>query len=140
MTTSPLAASQVHVVLSDCSAADAGSLFAALCSRFSSDRCAEDAPHESKEHRPTMWAGTFDTSGADDASASGGATDGSVPPAGLSAPVTADVQGSPLAVKRVQEVLGEVFTVHELGEDAGDQEVQLQLRLEDKSAHEIRSV
>ncbi|MFD5074082.1 hypothetical protein [Streptomyces sp. NPDC058371] len=138
MTTSPLAASQVHVVLSDCSAADAGSLFAALCSRFSSDRCAEDEPHESKEHRPTMWAGTFDTSGADDAP--GGATDESVPPAGLSAPVTADVQGSPLAVKRVQEVLGEAFTVHELGEDAGDQEVQLQLRLEDKSAHEIRSV
>ncbi|MFE9837570.1 hypothetical protein ACFYP4_20920 [Streptomyces sp. NPDC005551] len=126
MSTSPLAASQVQVVLSDCSAADAGSLFAALCSRFSSDRCAEDRPHETEGNRPTMWTGTFDTSGT--------SGDSPVPPTELSAPVTADVQGGPLAVKHLREALAEAFTVHQLGEEAGDQEVEIQLRLENKSA------
>jgi hypothetical protein len=127
MSTSPLAASQVQVVLSDCSAADAGSLFAALCSRFSSDRCAEDKPHETEGNRPTMWTGTFDTSGS--------SGDTPVPPAQLSAPVTADVQGGPLAVKHLREALGEAFTMHVLGEEAGDQEVEVQLRLENKAAN-----
>jgi hypothetical protein len=126
MSTSPLAASQVQVVLSDCSAADAGSLFAALCSRFSSDRCAEDRPHETEGNRPTMWTGTFDTSGT--------SGDDPVPPAQLSAPVTADIQGGPLAVKHLREALGDAFTVHQLGEEAGDQEVEVQLRLENKAA------
>ncbi|MGW7265021.1 hypothetical protein [Streptomyces sp. NPDC054842] len=124
MSTSPLAASQVQVVLSDCSAADAGRLFAALCSRFSSDRCAEDEPHETEGNRPTIWTGTFDTSGP--------SGDTPVPPAQLSAPVTAEVQGGPLAVKHLREALAEAFTVHQVGGEAGDQEVEVQLRLENK--------
>ncbi|MFD7710243.1 hypothetical protein ACFV6E_30345 [Streptomyces sp. NPDC059785] len=131
MTTSPLSASQVQVVLSDCSAADAGSLFAVLCSRFSSDRCAEDEPHEAKEDRPTVWTGTFDTAGEQKSDP--------VPSAGLSRAVTADLQGSPLAVHHVREILTRAFTVHELGEDAGDQEVELQLRLEGKPVHQTQS-
>ncbi|WP_369229847.1 hypothetical protein AB5J56_03375 [Streptomyces sp. R21] len=52
------------------------------------------------------------------------------PSAHLSAPVTIDVQGSPHAVRHLREALGECFTVHELGADSGDQEVEVQLRLE----------
>jgi hypothetical protein len=132
MSTYPLPASQVQVVLSDCSAQDAGSLFAVLCSRFSSDRCAEDVPHEAPEHRPTLWTGTFDTADAPEGAA--------VPQAGLLGPVTAEVQGTHLAVALLRETLGEAFTVYELGEDAGDQEVQMKLRLEGKPAHEPRAV
>jgi hypothetical protein len=128
MSAHPLPASQVQVVLSDCSAVDAGHLFAALRGRFASDRGAGDEPHESKEHRPTVWSGTFDTSGEREG--------GAVPAAQLSAPVTADVQGGPLAVKRLLDALGEACIVYEVGEDSGDQEVQVQLRLEGEPAQE----
>ncbi|MFF4350140.1 hypothetical protein [Streptomyces sp. NPDC001530] len=121
-----LPASQVQVVLSDCSAADAGQLFAVLCGRFASDRCAEDEPREAKGH-PTVWTGTFDTAEEPEGAA--------VPPGRLSGPVTAEVQGTPFAVQRLRHTLDETFAVQELGKDAGDQEVQVKLRLEARPAH-----
>ncbi|MEU9211905.1 hypothetical protein AB0D27_29230 [Streptomyces sp. NPDC048415] len=133
MSESPLPGSEVQVVLSDCSAADAGRLFAVLCGHFASDRCAEDQPHHVEEHhRPTVWTGTFDTS------ASPGGTAAPIEP--LSGSVSVEAQGSHLAVKRLRRALGEVFTVHETGEDAGDQEVQVQLRLDSDPAHTPRTV
>ncbi|MFI6490125.1 hypothetical protein [Streptomyces sp. NPDC050564] len=132
MSAHPLPGSQVQVVLSDCSAADAGHLFAVLCSRFASDRCAEDEIREAEGHHPTVWTGTFDTEDAPEGAA--------VPTGRLSGPVTAEVQGTPHAVQVVRETLREAFALSELGEDAGDQEVQVQLRLEAVPAHQSGSV
>ncbi|MDR3082717.1 MAG: hypothetical protein LBV60_17620 [Streptomyces sp.] len=116
---------QVEVVLSGCSAADAGSLFAELCRRFSSDRAAEDAPHEAASGRPTMWTGTFDTSEAPGRAAER--------PPRLSGPVTAELQGEPRAVERLRRVLDETFVVYQLGAVAGDQEVDVELLLESRA-------
>jgi len=119
---SGLPASQVQVVLSDCSATDAGNLFRALKGRFASDRAAGDEPHETGERRPTVWAGTFDMSRP--------VEHPDTPPAHLAGPVTLDVQGTPRAVQQLREALAECCTVHEMGGDSGDQEVEVQLRLE----------
>ncbi|AVH54917.1 MULTISPECIES: hypothetical protein [Streptomyces] len=126
MSEGPLPASQVQVVLSDCSAEDAGRLFAVLCGQFSSDRCAEDEPHERAEHRPTVWSGTFDTATAPKSTAK--------PTARLSGPVSLEAQGTPGAVQRLRDVLDEAFTVQERTEEAGDQEVQVRLRVDSTPA------
>ncbi|MFI9646405.1 hypothetical protein ACIHAA_08955 [Streptomyces sp. NPDC052040] len=125
MNSPPAHAPQVEVVVSDCSATDAGSLFAELCRHFGSDRCAEDAPHETSGSRPTMWTGTFDTS------ASPGGSPGPEP-APLSGSVKAELQGEPRAVERLRHALDEMFVVHQLGVVAGDQEVDVELRLENR--------
>ncbi|MET8633911.1 hypothetical protein ABZX69_30880 [Streptomyces sp. NPDC004074] len=124
---SPVAhAPQVEVVVSGCSASDAGSLFAELCRHFSSDRRAEDTPHETAGSRPTMWTGTFDTSGVP------GTPEQPAPPPSLSGPVKAELQGEPRAVERLRHALDEMFVVHQLGVVAGDQEVDVELRLESR--------
>ena len=119
---------QVEVVISGCSAADAGSLFAELCRRFGSDRAAEDAPHEAAGGRPTMWTGTFDTSAT---LGKPGMTAAQRPH--LSGPVTAELQGEPHAVECLRRVLDETFVVRQLGLVAGDQEVDVELRLESRT-------
>lgn len=120
-------APQVEVVISDCSASDAGHLFAELCRHFGSDRRAEDVPQECHEARPTMWTGTFDTS-AD--LVTSGRTAAPLP---LSGPVKAELQGEPRAVERLRRLLDETFLVHQLGVVAGDQEVDVELRLENRT-------
>jgi hypothetical protein len=120
-------APQVEVVVSDCSAADAGSLFAELCRHFGSDRAAEDAPHEAHRTRPTMWTGTFDTSAAP------GTAGRTAPPPPLSGPVKAELQGEPRAVERLRSALDELYAVHQLGVVAGDQEIDVELRLESRA-------
>ncbi|MGJ5830260.1 hypothetical protein [Streptomyces ossamyceticus] len=122
MTLPRLPVSQVEVVLCDCSAQDAERVFACLCAHFESDRRLEDPPHEAASGRPTMWTGTYDT-----AAVPSGAEE---PPARLSGPVTVDVQGSPPAVRTLRAALEESYSVRQVGVDAGDQEVSLQLRLE----------
>ncbi|MFJ5532824.1 hypothetical protein [Streptomyces sp. NPDC093261] len=117
---------QVEVVLSDCSPTDAGSLFAELCRHFASDRCADDTPHETSGARPTMWTGTFDTS------TSPGESAGTPSAPSLSGPVKAELQGEPRAVERLRQALDETFVVHQLGAVAGDQEVEVELRLESR--------
>ncbi|MCN9240517.1 hypothetical protein NGF19_06870 [Streptomyces sp. RY43-2] len=121
-------APQVEVVISGCSATDAGSLFAELCRRFGSDRAAEEAPHEATGGRPTMWTGTFDTSATHGGPAR---TTGQAPR--LSGPVTAELQGEPRAVECLRRALDETFVVHQLGLVAGDQEVDVELRLESRT-------
>ncbi|WP_055489221.1 hypothetical protein [Streptomyces sp. TP-A0356] len=124
---SPLShAPEVEVVVSDCSPEDAGSLFAELCRRFESDRCADDAPHRAEGSRPTMWTGTFDTS------ATHGEPRRAEPPPHLSGPVKAELQGEPRAVERLRRALDETFDVQQLGVVAGDQEVDVELRLESR--------
>jgi len=117
-----LPAAQVEVVVSDCSPSDAGNLFAVLRAGFPSGHDAIHEPHRAEGTRPMVWTDTFDTSGPAEKAPSR--------PAPLSGPVTAEVQGSPLAVRQLCETLEHVFTVHEVGETSGDQEVQVQLRLE----------
>ncbi|BBC38959.1 hypothetical protein SGFS_102530 [Streptomyces graminofaciens] len=122
MTLPRLPVSQVEVVLGDCAVEDAERVFAALCTHFDSDRRTDDPPHDVSRDRPTAWSGTFDTSAA--------SPEAEVHPGPLSAPVTVDAQGSPRAVRLLREVLEDNFTVHEVGVDAGDQEVELQLKVE----------
>jgi hypothetical protein len=114
--------SQVEVVLCDCSAQDAERVFACLCTHFESDRRLDEPPHDTADDRPTMWAGHYDTAAVP--------TDAEERAEPLSGPVTVDVQGSPPAVRLLRAVLEEAYTVHQIGVDAGDQEVQLQLRVE----------
>ncbi|WP_149828113.1 hypothetical protein [Streptomyces tailanensis] len=122
MTLPRLPVSQVEVVLCDCSAQDAERVFACLCGHFESDRRTDEPPHEAGDDRPTMWTGHYDT-----AAVPTGAEEHAEP---LSGPVTVDVQGSPPAVRLLRAVLEEAYTVLQVGVDAGDQEVQLQLRVE----------
>ncbi|MGV9246230.1 hypothetical protein [Streptomyces sp. NPDC003710] len=119
-------APEVEVVVSDCSARDAGSLFAELCRHFGSDRCAEDIPHETSGSRPTMWTGRFDTS------APAAESPATPSPPSLSGPVKAEVQGEPRAVERLRRALDETFVVQQLGTVAGDQEVEVELQLESR--------
>ncbi|MFD9486490.1 hypothetical protein [Streptomyces sp. NPDC059991] len=135
----PTAASQappeqrVEVVLSACSAADAESVLGALRRYFSADEPnrpghgAEEASHGPTSHgptspdpaRPTVWTATFDTS----------RVPGEVSRAALGGTVTVDVQGGPVAVARLRDVLHRTFEVEDAGTASGDQEVDLQLRL-----------
>ncbi|MFB7243505.1 hypothetical protein CW362_01575 [Streptomyces populi] len=132
MSVQQLPASTVHVMLGDCSAADAKSVLGVLCGRFTADREGADEPHESGSGRPTVWTVLFDTAGDP------GGTPG--PVVELSGQPTVEAQGGPLATRRLREALDAVFTVHELGTEAGDQEVQMKLRLDSRTAHETRPV
>ncbi|WEH13840.1 hypothetical protein [Streptomyces sp. VNUA24] len=123
MTLPSLPVSQVEVVLCDCSAEDAERVFACLRAHFETDRRPDDPPHETGTDRPTMWTGMYDTAAA----VPSGTGEHSRPP---SAPVTVEVQGSPPAVRMLREALEEEYSVRQVGVDAGDQEVQLQLRVE----------
>jgi hypothetical protein len=115
------------VALSECDAHDAGLMFDVLCQCFSSDRRVGEEPHEANHVRPTVWSGTFDL--LDDPEHPTGHPH-EPHPVPLSGPVAVDVQGSPLAVRRLREALEEWFRVEEAGSIPGDQEVQVQLRLE----------
>ena len=46
-----------------------------------------------------------------------------------SGPVTAELQGGPVAVERLRRTLSAAFAVEAAGSAAGDQEVDVQLRL-----------
>ncbi|MFF3446117.1 hypothetical protein ACFYXJ_03130 [Streptomyces sp. NPDC002667] len=132
MSVQQLPASTVHVMLGDCSAADAKAVLGVLCGRFTADRERADEPHESVGGRPTVWTVLFDTAG-DPGGPAG-------PVVELSGQPTVEAQGGPRATQRLREALGAAFTVHELGTEAGDQEVQMKLRLDSGTAHETRSV
>ncbi|GAA2260547.1 hypothetical protein GCM10010145_31680 [Streptomyces ruber] len=145
MSTSRQPLYQVQVVLSDCLAQNASRIFDALCAHFVSDRCTGEELHQSQAEpdRPTVWSGTFELPDdpADEVSGEGsgapsGSGSGRAHPGPLSGSVSLDAQGSPKAVHRLKEVLEETFLVTEVGTIAGDQEVQLQLRLEGARAAE----
>ncbi|MFF2655617.1 hypothetical protein [Streptomyces sp. NPDC058045] len=113
---------EVLVELSDCAESDAQTVFEALRESYSGDRPAEDVPHQVVPHRPSVWSATFDVCGERKAG----------PPHRLGAPVDADLQGGYHAVDELRSALTSAFTVEVVGTVSGDQENQLQLRLESR--------
>lgn len=113
---------EVLVEVSGCHEGDAQAVFDALRASFTSDRDADDAPHQASATRPTVWAATFDV----------GAEKGPARPPRLTAPVTLDVQGGYHAVDRLRSTLSSAFAVHLVGTACGDQENEVQLRLENR--------
>ncbi|MEV0848076.1 hypothetical protein AB0J21_19735 [Streptomyces sp. NPDC049954] len=112
---------QVVVELEGDSARDADAVLTALGGAFGSDRAPGDVP-EDTEGRPTVWSATFDVSDER----------GKAAPVPLTGPVTLTAQGGYHAVGRLREALADVFAVHVTGTASGDQEQELQLRLEGK--------
>ncbi|WP_308117499.1 hypothetical protein [Streptomyces anatolicus] len=108
----------VQVVLGECSAADADTVFTVLREHFPSDR-GDDAPTQTSSHDPAVWTGAFRASRTPE------------PGAGvlLAGTVTADLQGGPIAVERLRAALDSAFAVTAKGTVSGDQEVQVQLLL-----------
>lgn len=111
---------EVTVEVSGCDAEDAHAVFGALRTAFASDRASDDRPREVAGARPTVWSSTFDVS---EVRRKAG-------PTRLSRPVTVDVQGGYWAVAKLQEELTGAFAVLVLGTAAGDQEQEVQLRLD----------
>ncbi|MEU6121286.1 hypothetical protein [Streptomyces sp. NPDC047123] len=108
----------VHVVLGECSAADADTVFGVLRAHFPSDR-GSDAPRQTDEDSPAVWTGAFLADHRPQ----------SVPGVLLAGPVTADLQGGPVQVNHVRAVLESAFVVSGAGTASGDQEVEVHLRL-----------
>ncbi|MFH8409168.1 hypothetical protein ACH4FX_30915 [Streptomyces sp. NPDC018019] len=123
MTRTPHNDEPAQVVLSAQNPADAEAVFGTLRSCFASDRADGDTPHGESGHsgHPMVWTENFETS-----EVQGDVRQGSQP----SAPVTVNLQGSPLAVDRLRDVLTRAFSVRTEGTVSGDQEVELQLVLE----------
>ncbi|KOU03657.1 hypothetical protein ADK86_09635 [Streptomyces sp. NRRL F-5755] len=123
MTRTPHNDEPAQVVLSARSPADAEAVFSTLRSCFASDRAAGDTPHDepNRSGHPMVWTENFETS-----EVQGDVREGTQP----AAAVTVNLQGSPLAVDRLREVLTRAFAVRAEGTVSGDQEVELQLVLE----------
>ncbi|MEU6328498.1 hypothetical protein ABZ851_14645 [Streptomyces sp. NPDC047049] len=117
-------AAQVQVQLTDCPPEDAHTVFTALDTLFVSDRTKDDAPRGPEGTGPVVWAATIDVS------------DAAAPtvPRRLTEPVAATVQGSYWAAGRLRSGLESAFTVRETGATSGDQEQEVQLRLENREA------
>ncbi|MCK7625527.1 hypothetical protein MUU72_20905 [Streptomyces sp. RS10V-4] len=102
------------------SGADAHAVFGALRTAFRSDRAADDVPKETAGPGTTVWTSTVDVSRR-----------GTAPePQRLAAPVIATLQGGYWAVDQLCEGLKSAFAVRVLGTAAGDQEKEVELRLE----------
>ncbi|MFJ4922782.1 hypothetical protein [Streptomyces sp. NPDC088725] len=113
-------ASQVEVSLSGKAKEDAHAVFGALNTAFASDRAADDAPQDIPGERPTVWTSTFDVSDVR-----------SKPrPTRLTESVTATLQGGYTAVNSLHQALSSAFAVRVVGTASGDQEEEVQLRLE----------
>ncbi|MFF1379775.1 hypothetical protein [Streptomyces sp. NPDC058308] len=108
----------VQVVLGECSVADADTVFTVLRAHFPSDR-GVDAPRQTEQESPAVWTGEFRVAG------SPGPARGVL----LAGPVTADLQGGPVAVAHLREALEAAFVVSPVGTVSGDQEIEVQLRL-----------
>ncbi|MFJ6750062.1 MULTISPECIES: hypothetical protein [unclassified Streptomyces] len=111
---------QVTVEVDSCATEDAHAVFSALRTTFVSDRAADDVPEEMAGTGATIWTSTVDV------------TDVRAPaePRTLTAPVTVNLQGGYWAVARLREGLATAFAVQVVGTAAGDQEQEVQLRLE----------
>jgi hypothetical protein len=113
---------EVLVEISGCRESDAQAVFEALRAAFPSDRAADDTPHQALADHPTVWAATLDT----------GTRTGTAHPSRLTAPVTLDVHGGYHAVDLLRSGLSAAFAVHLVGTASGDQENEVQLRLESR--------
>ncbi|MEV7427444.1 MULTISPECIES: hypothetical protein [unclassified Streptomyces] len=113
---------EVVVALSGGAKEDAREVFGALRTAYGCDRAAEDVPQEAPGGRPMVWIATFDAS---DVRAK-------PRPARLTAPVVATLQGGYAAVESLRSSLASAFAVRVVGTASGDQEEELQLRLESR--------
>ncbi len=114
------ASADVVVEVEGCKAADAHAVFRVLHTAFRSDRAPDDVPQEAPGPGTTVWTSTVDVSER-----------GTTPePRRLSAPVTVSLQGGYWAVDQLCAGLKSAFVVHLLGTAAGDQEKEVELRLE----------
>ncbi|MFF4954257.1 hypothetical protein ACWC2K_20790 [Streptomyces chattanoogensis] len=111
---------EVLVEVVGCATQDAHAVFSALRESFVSDRSANDVPKEVNGATATVWTVTVDVSELRAEAA----------PRPLSAPVTVDLQGGYWAVDRLRKALAHAFSVRVVGTAAGDQEKEVQLRLE----------
>ncbi|MEU1627555.1 hypothetical protein ABZ746_19945 [Streptomyces sp. NPDC020096] len=112
-------AAQVTVVLNDCAAEDADTVFRSLTAAFpASPSGAPAAPFSTRQGQQTMWIESFDVSSHGTHAATREPLTGSV---------TADLQGCPDAVRKVEHALEDSFTVAEHGLIHGDQEIDVQL-------------
>ncbi|MER6842583.1 hypothetical protein [Streptomyces platensis] len=111
---------EVMVELESCATQDAHAVFSALRTTFSSDRAADDVPEEVAGAGSTVWTSTFDVSERKAAAE----------PRRLTAPVMVSLQGGYWAVDQLRKGLESAFAVHVLGTAAGDQEKEVELRLE----------
>lgn len=108
--------------LESCAAQDAHAVFSALRTSFSSDRAADDVPEEMAGPGATVWTSTFDVS----------EHKADAEPRRLSAPVIVSLQGGYWAVDQLCKSLQTAFGVKILGMAAGDQEKEVELRLESR--------
>ncbi|QIQ01294.1 hypothetical protein [Streptomyces liangshanensis] len=122
MKTADRPAAQVVVALSGQDQNDAHTVFSALRTAFGSDRPADDVPQAASGGRPAVWTATFDADDVRDEPAA----------ARLSAPVTATLQGGYTAVDSLRRALTAAFAVRMVGTASGDQEEEVQLRLESR--------
>ncbi|MCM2390686.1 hypothetical protein [Streptomyces albipurpureus] len=113
--------SPVAVTISDCAKEDADTVFRVLAESYASDRAADELAEHVSEGHTTVWTGTFEVTGAPRAPAG---------PLTLGSPVVAELQGGYWAVDRMRETLATAFQVKDEGMAAGDQEKDVQLRLE----------
>ncbi|MFI6766251.1 hypothetical protein [Streptomyces sp. NPDC050355] len=111
---------EVVVELESCAAQDAHAVFSALRTSFSSDRAADDVPEEMAGPGATVWTSTFDVS----------ERKAEAEPRRLTAPVIVSLQGGYWAVDQLVKGLKPAFAVQILGMAAGDQEKEVELRLE----------
>lgn len=112
----------VTVTLDSCCKEDAQAVLAALQTSFVTDRPPEDAPQDAPNGRPIVWTATFDVS----------RTLGLPSPARLTEPVDVTAQGGYHAVDRLRESLIQAFAVRIVGTASGDQEEEVQFRLDNK--------
>ncbi|MEU9120927.1 hypothetical protein AB0C96_13885 [Streptomyces sp. NPDC048506] len=113
---------EVVVELESCATQDAHAVFSALRTSFSSDRAADDVPEEMAGPGATVWTTTFDVS----------ELKATAEPRRLTAPVVVSLQGGYWAVDQLCKGLESAFAVHVLGMAAGDQEKEVELRLESR--------
>ncbi|MYV55129.1 hypothetical protein [Streptomyces sp. SID3212] len=122
MKTADQPTAHVVVALSGQDQEDAHTVFSALRTAFGSDRPADDVPQAVTGGRPTVWTATFDASDVRDEPAA----------ARLSAPVSATLQGAYTDVDSLRRALTAAFSVRIVGTASGDQEEEVQLRLESR--------
>ncbi len=113
-------AAKVTVVLNDCATQDADTVLRSLSTAFpASPGSTPEAPSTTRQGR-NVWIESVDVSAEGPHSTA----------RELGGPVTADLQGCPDAVRKVEHALADSFAVAEHGLIHGDQEIDLRLHIE----------
>ncbi|MCW7987410.1 hypothetical protein XF35_19690 [Streptomyces platensis subsp. clarensis] len=115
---------QVQVQVTGCLPEDAHTVFTALDTLFVSDRAKDDAPRDPEGARAAVWSANVDVSEGP----------AQTTPRRLTGPVTATVQGGYWAADKLRAGLGHAFSVRNVGSTSGDQEQEIQLRVDNREA------